>query len=456
MENISISKCVASKTNTRGKVIKGSIEDLAKSIREKGVLVPILVRMMAKDYYEVIAGHRRLEAALEAGLSEIPARIVEMTDQEALEAQIVENLQREDIHPLEEGMAYRSLTESSGTSVANIAAKVGKSETYVRQRLALTNLSDRAAKLFRSNKLSAASAVLLARVESEKMQDQIITEAGEYRMNEPEILRKIIRNHVYLSLNKKPWANDAKLSELVGDKVGHVSLFGDENAGLDPVAYATQMAAFIELKMREAKEKGEELVKICTMYGKPEMRGVLGHDSYRILHSKEDIKEAKTKMKGIVAEGENLGRIFWITTDKERIDGSDLYRPSAKEKAARKAKLAKQKRRKASEASAFQKALSKVDGQLAEKQLDALLDFAFYRCGYSYQQPAANLLGLEPVRTEKEGYDGKMKKSIDWEATLRAYAGAGRSGKLRVVFALLMPHPSEYYMKEFNAAVKKL
>src|SRR5262249_11770211 len=126
-------------------------------------LMPILVRSQ-KGKFEVVAGNRRLRAAKEAGLREIPAHIAELTDTEAREAQIVENLQRADVHPLEEGAAYRDLIEQSGHDVEAVAAKVGKSETYVRNRLVLTNLTKAGQKAFREDLITAAHAALVARL----------------------------------------------------------------------------------------------------------------------------------------------------------------------------------------------------------------------------------------------------------------------------------------------------
>ena len=152
--NIKVSLCVESETNPRGKDFEdASFKELVASVKEKGVLVPVLARPREGKEFEIVAGNRRFRAAKKAGLDVIPAHVVEMTDDEAQEAQIVENLQRADVHPLEEGEAYRKLIEDGGRKVADVAVKVGKSESYVRQRLFLTNLSDKAKKLYRKNEI---------------------------------------------------------------------------------------------------------------------------------------------------------------------------------------------------------------------------------------------------------------------------------------------------------------
>jgi ParB family chromosome partitioning protein len=426
--------------------------ELVASIKEKGVLMPILVRPV-KGRYEVVAGNRRLCAAKDAGLTEIPARVAEMSDTEAREARIVENLQRADLHPIEEGEQYRILLVGSkgGYTTADIAARVGKTEPYVRQRLALTNLCEKAKKLYRDGAMSPRVAVMLARMEDTKLQAQIVKDASDWQLKDEERMRQIIQDAVYKDLGSKPWAKDARLAEEVGDKPKHESLFGDKESGHDPVAYAQQMARYIEIMVRKAEKKGETMVRISTEYGQPEIKGVLPRDSYRILHGKEELAEAKTKQKGIVAEGDPMGQVYWITTDSREHDARGNVKPTTKEKAARKRELDKQKKKKAAAAKLFQTAISKIKAPLSDKQLDALLEFAFYHCGFSYQQPAGVLLGLEPVKTkEKRGWSSENEREVmvnDWGATLRKYADEnGAAGKLKVIFALLMPHPdtSEY------------
>src|SRR5690349_8738274 len=134
LQTLPIGKCFESPTNPRGSKLEGpELDELVASIKEKGVLMPVLARPV-KDKFEIVAGNRRFRAATLAGLKEIPARVSEMSDAEAREAQIVENLQRADVHPLEEGTAYRKLIEEAGYDVPAVAAKVSKSETYVRDR----------------------------------------------------------------------------------------------------------------------------------------------------------------------------------------------------------------------------------------------------------------------------------------------------------------------------------
>src|SRR5690349_14605367 len=131
---IALDKIVPSKTNPRKQWVENGLKELSESIKASGVLQPILLRPLnGSGKFEIIAGERRFRAAKLAELPELPAIVRKMGDQEAMELQIVENLQREDVHPLDEANGYRALLDLKGEdkkpvhTAASIAAKVGKS-----------------------------------------------------------------------------------------------------------------------------------------------------------------------------------------------------------------------------------------------------------------------------------------------------------------------------------------
>jgi len=109
--SVSITALAESATNPRKRFDEKNLEELAASMRTQGILAPLLVRELEESKYEVVAGARRLRAAKLAELEKLPVRVVKLTDAEAIEAQCVENLQREDIHPLEEALGFKSLLE---------------------------------------------------------------------------------------------------------------------------------------------------------------------------------------------------------------------------------------------------------------------------------------------------------------------------------------------------------
>lgn len=157
-----------SATNPRTTFRQEALDELAASVRAHGVLQPILVRRIG-DGWELIAGARRLRAAHLAGLSSIPARVVTMSDHQAREAQIVENLQREDVHPLDEAEAYERLLASDPAYTADaVAAKVGKSAAYVYGRLTLLRLIPEVREAFRREDITPSHAHKLAGVPADR------------------------------------------------------------------------------------------------------------------------------------------------------------------------------------------------------------------------------------------------------------------------------------------------
>jgi ParB family chromosome partitioning protein len=119
-----------------------ALADLAASIREHGILQPVLVRPRADGHFQLVAGERRWRAARIAGLTEVPAIVEQIDDESALEIAIIENLQREDLSPLEEAEALAALIERHGYSHAEVAQLIGKSRPYVSNTLAITRLPE--------------------------------------------------------------------------------------------------------------------------------------------------------------------------------------------------------------------------------------------------------------------------------------------------------------------------
>ena len=143
---------------------ENELRDLAESIREKGVLVPIILRpVQNKSYlYEIVAGERRYRAAQMAGLSEIPALVKTLTNQNAMEIALIENVQRENLNPIEEAMGYKNLMEKCGYSIGDVSRLIGKSESYIRNLMRINSLPDSVKELVKSGELSASHARTIA------------------------------------------------------------------------------------------------------------------------------------------------------------------------------------------------------------------------------------------------------------------------------------------------------
>ncbi len=473
LELLKIVEVRESKTNTRGNNFEGkAFEELVASIKEKGVLMPVLVRLIKTcgqpEKYEVIAGNRRLRAARKAGKESIPAKIVEMNDIEAQEAQIVENLQRQDVHPLEEGEAYRKLIEESKYETSAVAAKVGKSESYVKQRLFLTNLEKKPAEAYRSGKINDGIAVLIARLSAGDQEKVlfIINHRNEYNPFSVKELKKWIEENIYSSLENQPWLKSKELMEVVGKcqecEPTRASLFGPvkEGACTDLKCWNRKMGKYID-----HRAKKEKLSKVSSEYGQS-TKEIRTKSDYTEIEKKKERCESTHKV--IIAAGAGLGKIIEICSNskcKKHYNSQTEYDLTPEEKAKRKAEAKKeaekQKKKDEDKQKKFQGAIAKIKYPLSQKHLDALLDFAFYRCGVSFQQPAAKLLGAEPVKREETiGWDEKKKvMRTNYEATLRAWAEKnGNDGKMRAIFSMIMPHPNNYDDTDlnFNNAIKKL
>lgn len=144
------------------------LADLAASIKEKGVLQPILLRSVSgRPYmYEIVAGERRFRASKLAGLNEIPALVKTMTNENAMEIALIENVQRENLTPIEEANAYKNLMNQCGYELADVVRLIGKSESYIRNIMRLTTLPLSVQEMVEQGKLSASHARTIAVAEN--------------------------------------------------------------------------------------------------------------------------------------------------------------------------------------------------------------------------------------------------------------------------------------------------
>lgn len=175
-----------------------TMQELTRSIEMHGVVTPITVRKTENGYYQIIAGERRWRAARSAGLTEIPALVIEADDKTVMELALIENLQREDLNPIEEAQGYHSLMEEYGLTQEQVAERVGRSRPAVANALRLLSLPDEAQELLADGTLSAghARAVLAIKDEAlrthdvlEKMASMSVRQAEKYAKSlqkEPE------------------------------------------------------------------------------------------------------------------------------------------------------------------------------------------------------------------------------------------------------------------------------
>jgi ParB family chromosome partitioning protein len=178
---------------------ESSIEELARSVREHGIVQPLVVTRLADNKYRLIAGERRFRAAQKAGLSRVPVVIKEtITDSDLLQVALIENIQREDLNPIEEAYAYHQLHEDFHLTQEEISRRVGKERSTVANFLRLIRLPDPVKKLLASGQLSMGHARAILAVESAKKQQQLAERVVKRNLN--------VRQTEMLAAEKSPRA----------------------------------------------------------------------------------------------------------------------------------------------------------------------------------------------------------------------------------------------------------
>jgi len=305
--SVAVTSVFESPTNPRKQY--SGIEELAESIRTYGVLQPILVRPSESNAYECVFGHRRLRAAKLLGLEAIPATIRDLTDTEVLEAQLIENTQRQDIHPLEEGAAYHQLHESLGYTVDEIAAKVGKSRETVYARMKLCALSDGPRAALLEGTLTPSIALLIARIPVEKLQDEALKKltTKNYEGDPPSYRSalEIVQRDFMLRLAGAPFS--PKAADLVPGVCACVvcpkrtgaqpDIFPDVSHAdvcTDPTCFAAKRDAAWAVRAAKAKDEGQRVLSA------KESKAAFGYEnrpSYEWLEAK-----GKTWVNGLSGE----------------------------------------------------------------------------------------------------------------------------------------------------------
>ncbi len=167
-----------------------SLMELAESIKSKGVIEPLIVRVGKDGYYELICGERRLRASKIAGLTKVPAIVKDVSDDEAFEIALIENIQREDLNPLELAIAFDKLSKM-GYTHDEIGKKIGKSRTYITNVMRILRLPDSVKKLVDEGKISLGHAKVLCSIEDEKIMEDIVNEIVQKKLSVREVEKKL-------------------------------------------------------------------------------------------------------------------------------------------------------------------------------------------------------------------------------------------------------------------------
>jgi ParB family chromosome partitioning protein len=369
---------VVSPTNPRKTFDEAAMQELAASIRENGVLQPLLVRPRAERRFEIVFGERRYRGAAMAEKETVPVCIREMTDAQVLEAQLVENLQRQDMHPLHEAQGFAALLrlEEPKYSIELIAAKCGKHPGYVASRLRLTELAPAAVEAFTKDEIGLGHALLLAKLQPEQQEEALTACWQESYTGGSKAkrillpvrhLREWIEHNILLELATAPFSKeDATLVPDAGScvecpkRTGHNTLLFEGIAAKhdscsDPGCYAAKVDAHVKRTVA-AKPK---LVQITTAYGKPaEGSPVVPRNQYVEIRQEKpknkyqqdapEYKTCKFVTEAIVADGSEKGELRKVCASPDcPVHHPKKQRQRVQSDAAEKAAQEKQRREEA-------------------------------------------------------------------------------------------------------------
>jgi ParB/RepB/Spo0J family partition protein len=323
---IPIDQLHESALNPRRHFHEGKLAELAASIRKSGVLTPLLARPTENGggpAYELAAGHRRLRASRLAELAELPVLVRPMSDTEFLEILTIENLQREDVHPLEEAQGFADLVKHAGYDVARIADRVARSIKYVYDRLKLLQLTPAVQEVFFAGEITAGHAILLARLSADDQARAMTTlgavfthDAAERSPEEEEAAdqRELKEWEEELDLDDRRKPMSVRELQSWIDK--HVRF--DETAPDVPDLFPATAAV-----LAPAIEQEEKIVKIThEHFIQPEARAederTIGPRSWLRADGQFGSSTCEHSVVGVVAVGPGRGEAFRVCIDKKK------------------------------------------------------------------------------------------------------------------------------------------
>jgi ParB family chromosome partitioning protein len=326
-QTVTLSQLTESLTNPRKTFDHKALNEMAESIRAVGLLQPILVRPTATEgRFEIVAGARRFRAARLAEIESVSVRVCQLSDAQALEAQVIENLIRADVHPYEETQGFLALMrlDPARYTAQELAAKTGKSVTFVLQRLKLADLIPAAAKSFQKDEIATGHALLLARLSTPQQveafphcfADVWLEGKQKKRLVNVAEFSHYIDSNIILELSEAPFSReDDSLYPAAGACLNcpkrsgfNTLLFPDvkKDSCFDPACYGEKVTRFIA---------ASNLVQLAGDYRSvPQGSAIVPRSRYTVLKSGDRCGHAT---QGIVAIGNNTGAILTVCTSIE-------------------------------------------------------------------------------------------------------------------------------------------
>ncbi len=317
-----------------------NLKELTESVKSVGIINPITVRRI-HNKFEIISGERRYKAAKKAGLKSVPVIIRDVTDEQILEVQVIENIQREDVHPMDEAFGYQELLKSGRYNEQKVAERFGKSLSYVHKRLRLNNLIPDVQKAFYDGEIFYVVALEFSRLADDQQKDmwKWWNNANEWQKNLSSLKDKIQRNY-YLLLKDAPFnKRDKNLHPEAGScndcpfRSGfNKSLFDDitNDTCMKPDCYREKTRLHIEKKTAEAKEAGKDLIQVSTQWYKDKSfpEGAVLGNQYEVYDPEDENHKEEDFVDAVIVhtssyEGDQLGKIVKIKMKSDEYEDEE-------------------------------------------------------------------------------------------------------------------------------------
>ena len=302
---------------------EGALNELAKSIKEHGIIQPLVLRKIGNKY-EIIAGERRYKAAYIAGLRKVPAVTIDLNDNESAEVAIVENIQRKDLSPIEEAKSYKKLLERGYLTQEQLATRMGKTQATISNKLRLLNLSPKVQDALLNNKISERHARSLLRIEDKSKQEELLDNIIENRINVKDTDDMINEMLSTPKVEEKVYSNpyNEPVKETKDDEFDIDAIMARIQKKIDDLSKEDDNRVVLENNDLEYREpvKHRGLSSSSITYEEPEL---IEDNTLNMIEDKPDSELAEAKIRELVNALNNQG--VKITYDKFKFDNISQF-----------------------------------------------------------------------------------------------------------------------------------
>ena len=287
------------------------LNELAESIRQHGIIQPLVLRKIG-DKYEIIAGERRYKASYIAGLTKVPAVIIDLNDNESAEVAIVENIQRKDLSPIEEAKSYKKLLDRGYLTQDQLASRMGKNQSTVSNKLRLLNLDEKVQDALLNNKISERHARSLLKLDNKEEQKEVLDEIIEKRLNvrdtEDLINRKLNGEEEFINI---PNLSNTGIEETFDSN--NISNISNDYKNEEKIE---KIPTFSSNPIKEYKENDDDIEVISDFDN-----DIINVPSLSIAKKEKNIDDVISKIQKVVEEVKDLG----FEAKLEEYDFDGLY-----------------------------------------------------------------------------------------------------------------------------------